>query len=448
MNMQKYVTIGLCAIVLASTPLSASADFIFNPHLIITDEELVAYRSMTLGEIEAFLEDRQSGLVELVTEDYDGVRRSAAEIIYQAAHEHRISPRVLLATLQKEQSLVTERQPSQNQLDKAMGYRCPDNQPCNPKALGFGKQVDGAAWQFREYLNNHDRWTYRVGKEAEISGYIIKPQNKATAGLYNYTPHYSGNNSFWRIWVDFFGKNYPDGSLVQVRGEKTVWLIRYGIRRAFTSYAALTSRYDPKKILTISKADLEKYQVGPTISFANYSLLRAENGDTFLLVDDTLRKIASEEVFRRIGFNWEEVEQVVDRDLLNYQLGDEITLATIYPTGALLQDATTGGVFFVKDGIKQPIHSREIMQSVFVGRKPVQVAPAELDSYATGRPVLFKDGELIKADTDSQVYVIANGKRHWIPSEKIFAKFGYRWDNIITTTPKAVMIHDLGEDIK
>jgi hypothetical protein len=54
-----------------------------------------------------------------------GQTLSAANIIYDAAQAYGISPRVILATLQKEQSLVTDPTPWQNNtvaVNCAMGY--------------------------------------------------------------------------------------------------------------------------------------------------------------------------------------------------------------------------------------------------------------------------------------------------------------------------------------
>ena len=333
-------------------------------------------------------------------------------------------------------------------MERAMGYRCPDSGSCHPNTLDFGKQVDGAAWQFRQYLDAPLRWTFQAGNQYEIDGYLIRPANTATAGLYNYTPHYSGNERFWRLWVDYWGRNFPDGSLVKAPDSPAVWLIQYGVRRLITSYAVLLSRFNPQSILTISRSDLEKYEIGPSIKFSNFSLLQSPDGKIYLVVDDYIRHITSPEVFRTIGYNIEEVEPIDDADLAAYQLGDPITLESIHPTGALLQDNTSGGVFFVQDGLKHPIYSRELMKANYPNRILTQVSPEELDQYQTGSPVKFRDGTLVRASNDSKVYVIANGIRRWVQDEAAFANFGYKWDNIITTSQQAVLVHELGEPIE
>jgi hypothetical protein len=424
------------------------ADYYFNPEYIISDEEATDYLSMSSADIQGFLRERNSGLADLVTPDYNGINKKASEIIWQASMESKINPKLLLATLQKEQSLIGDSAPTQRQLDRAMGYRCPDSGSCNPKTLHFGKQVDGCAWQFRQYFDYPGSWNYKMNETYLIDGWFITPMNHATAGLYNYTPHYSGNNHFWKIWQEYFGRDYPDGSLLKAYDGPAVWLIQYGSRRLITSWGVLVSRFDPKRIINVSRSDLEKYEIATPIKFYNYSLIGLPDGRIYLLADDELRHIASFEVFRVIGFNPEEVIPVEEADLAGYKYGKDITIETIYPTGALLQNSDTGGVYYVEDGIKYPIYSAEIMKVNFKDRILTQISPKELEDYPLGDPVKFRDGEIVKGDGDSKVYVISDGYRRWVKTAEAFAKFGYKWDNIIATTAQAVNIHPLGEDIE
>jgi hypothetical protein len=448
-KLKPIVFLIFCFIVfLISYPRCALADYYFNPHFILTDEEMTDYQSMSLAGIELFLEDKGSYLANRYFPDYNEINKTAAEIIWQAARESEISPKVLLVTLQKEQSLIEDSAPTQRQIDRAMGYRCPDDGVCNPSTLHFGKQVDGAAWQFQQYFDNPLDWTYQKGETYEIDGFLITPVNQATANLYTYTPHYSGNKRFWQIWQDYWGRNYPDGSLLKAYDNPGVWLVQYGMRRLITSWGILLSRFDPNKIITVSRTDLEKYEIGPSIKFYNYSLLETPDGRIYLLVDDKLRYITSPEVFRIIGFHPEEVIEVAPADLAGYSYGPDITVESVYPTGALIQNNETGGVYYVENGIKQPIYSREIMDANFKSRILTAVSPEELEQYPTGSPVKFKDGELIKGENDSKVYVISDGYRRWVKSEEAFANFAYKWDNIIVTNQQAINIHPLGEDIE
>jgi len=165
---------------------------------------------------------------------------SAAQIIYNAAHDYNINPQVLLVTLQKEQSLVTDDWPWTSQFTKAMGYACPDSSPgCDSTYYGFYNQVTSAAWQFRHYLDNPNNYNYVVGTDyilysptAGCGGSNVVIQNQATAALYDYTPYQPnaaalsgvsnsspggtvtcgayGNRNFWWYFNQWFGPSSPN----------------------------------------------------------------------------------------------------------------------------------------------------------------------------------------------------------------------------------------------
>ena len=89
---------------------------------------------------------------------------SAAEIIYSVAQEYGISPKVLLVVLKKEYgALFTDDWPVINQFNYVMGAGCPDNGPgwsanCDPKYKGFYRQMDYAGWLYDNYKKNI--WNY------------------------------------------------------------------------------------------------------------------------------------------------------------------------------------------------------------------------------------------------------------------------------------------------
>ena len=62
---------------------------------------------MDLQQIRDFLKDRGSFLQRPVV-DVDGVQVDPAQLIFNAAQTFQINPQVLLATLQKEQGVITQ----------------------------------------------------------------------------------------------------------------------------------------------------------------------------------------------------------------------------------------------------------------------------------------------------------------------------------------------------
>lgn len=172
--------------------------------------------------------------------------KSAARIIYDVSVACNINPKVLLVTLQKEQSLITDDWPWPSQYTKATGYGCPDSDlpdnvdsnqnGCYDQYEGFFNQIYYAARQFQRYKIQGHLFNYQAQQTSFVAyhpngscgGTNISIYNHATAGLYNYTPYQPnqaalnnlygtgnscssyGNRNFWRMFSDWFGNPHID----------------------------------------------------------------------------------------------------------------------------------------------------------------------------------------------------------------------------------------------
>ena len=467
MNNKKISLISI--LIFGSFFLVNSAKAEFNPNNIISDYEILNYSSMGYSEVKDFLKSKNGYLANYNVTTPEGRKVSAAQAIYDISQTNKINPQFLLVLLQKEQSLIEDKSPRQSQLDWATGYGCPDGSSCNPRWKGLYKQVNSASLQFMYYMNGCqeiDSPSYKPGanycsfKPGETYTFtnpystlkqgndVVTIENKATAGLYIYTPHvYNGNYNFHKIWQRYFTRTYPNGTLLQAIGEPGVWLIQKGQRRPFLSKGALTTRFDTNKIIQVNKTELDKYPLGPSIRFPQYSLVRSPMGKIFLLVDNKKRLIVSPEAFRAIGFNPEEVINASWEDIKHYEDGENITENSSYATGALLQDNTSGGVYYVEGSTKAPLIDSVYLRTKFKNRTITPVSPEELSRYTKVAPYKFGDGELITSEIHPAVYVIADGKLHALSSAEVFEGLGYKWDNIITVPQRIVDLYEIGDAI-
>lgn len=229
-------------------PPKASASY-YSPNLI-DNSKFTNYSSMGVNAIQSFLISKGSYLRSYhSTEDcyspsgphysffqaHYSCGRSvlAAQIIYDAANAFQINPQVILATMQKEESLITDPSPSSSQLNYAMGFGCPDSSGCSGYS-GFFHQVDYGTRQFRidyELSSGRSYWGYGPssypcnGKTRYYSTALkagnnvyfyddygtaythFRIANAATASLYCYTPHvYPGSKrqyfsgSYWFVY--------------------------------------------------------------------------------------------------------------------------------------------------------------------------------------------------------------------------------------------------------
>lgn len=183
--------------------------------------------------------------------------RSAAQMIYDIAQARGLSPAVLLTTLEKEQSLVTDTWPYRVQYNTAIGYGCPDGGNCNADYYGLANQLNLGATLLRVGLDrncgntsSYPGWSfpsqYRLGNTPSIDGRPTNIQTCATGALYGYTPHrpdsawlraandnnyYYGNYNFITIYQRWFGAVWTDPYHAQYAGQTTTPAIVQGQQR-------------------------------------------------------------------------------------------------------------------------------------------------------------------------------------------------------------------------
>lgn len=451
----------LLLVVVAAAPLTPARAL--GNDLIIGDHDLLDSDSMSSSRVQQFLGNRGSYLSRYEL-DFEGTRQGAADVIVAVARRYGLNPKFFLTLLEKEQSLISDAAPTQHQLDYALGYGCPAS--CSSAYRGFGTQLSAAARRITEdYLpalrqrGQFNGWGPGLTKTT-IDGLPVTPANVATAVLYIYNPYvgkYGGgdprwgaNSLFQLLWVRWFVRKYPDGALLRVRGDKGIWLIRHGQRLPFTSRAAFVTNYDPAKVITVARDEIDTYKVGPAIKYPEPSLLQVkQGGGVYLLVNGERRPIASRDVLRTLGYNPEEIIRGVDeRELAAYPKGQAVTEADVYPTGRLLKSRTSGGVIFVDaQGFRHPIYAREIFQSKFRGQVPQLARDETINALPVGEPVMFRDGELVATRTERKVYFVSNGSRRLVPDVETFRELGFKSKNIIWTTDRALNLHPLGEPL-
>lgn len=477
-SLRIIVVVGL--VISLATPFAAPvaqaqvAPLVFNANYIIADDQMTDYLGMSASKIQEFLDTKPGVLGNYVHSD----GRTAAQVIADAAQSYQISPKVLLTTIQKESSMITRSSfntdgysgSKQYYLDWITFYGWCDS--CSTGVdKGFANQVSATAAAFRRYLDRMAQYgtsvsgwgpsisrsllcidsDYYSGRNICTPGttITITPGNAATAALYTYTPHPGGNHGFWKIWNDYsfnVRRLYPDGTLLQAKGGKSIFLIQNGMKRKFATMSAFLSRYSPKRIIVVPADALAQYDTGKVIAFANYSVVQAPNRGIYLLVDDTKRPIKSKKAFQTAGFTKEEVVKASWKDLDNYTTGEPITTENIYPGGELLQHNKTGAIYFVKDGIRHPIISGAIYKSQFGNQKPIMTPGSKLAKYEKGSLIGFKDGDLVQSKTDTVVYFISNGYRLPIAGSAAARAFGFDkiWKSRIITDDKSIGVHPLG----
>jgi PAS domain-containing protein len=285
-----------------------------------------------------------------------------------------------------------------------------------------------------------------VGQTYPIDDIMVTMQNRATAALYNYTPHLHGNQNFFRLWHRYFSQQYPDGTLLKTATAPDVWLVEGGFRRRFSSWTALVTRFRPELIVEVPQSVLDQFEPGREIAFPQYAVLRdSTSGKIYLYANDTKRYMNAE-TFRILGFNPEEVEDVPAADLAAVPNGADIKLQEAYPLGAVVR-APTKELYLVQDGVKHRILDDVLLKFMFAGKKIRTDTAAKIAKYKSGDPVLLPDGTLARSMAEPAVYVISHGQRRPFTSGEIFEQLGYSWSNVHVFNQALIDAHPLGQGV-
>lgn len=168
----------------------------------------------------------------LAEENMNG--ESAAHIIWQAAQDYHINPKVLIVLIQKETGLITDPIPNSWDYQRTAGYGCPDTAACSEKYYGFKNQIRNAAQLFRIVMDGNSSYypigynNVRYSPNPDCGSSVVYINNLATSALYRYTPYQPnagalaagygtapcgayGNRNFFAYFQDWFGNILDEG---------------------------------------------------------------------------------------------------------------------------------------------------------------------------------------------------------------------------------------------
>lgn len=225
---------------------------------LISDSEFVNWGTLDATGVQQFLNAHGGTRLRGFSEG----GRSAAQIIADSARSNGLNPFVILATIQKEESLVDSNTNFDYRVNWAMGYgicdSCSPDDPDIQKYYGFTKQIDNGAWQLKR---NYSYWAsngsdWNVGKTMNIDGLNVRFSNRATSALFRYTPHLPGNENFVNIYNRYktfrgSAKFNTKGSSVKSKVSKTKSSISGDVTYGAQTYrqAGITSLRPGQKVI-------------------------------------------------------------------------------------------------------------------------------------------------------------------------------------------------------
>jgi hypothetical protein len=484
-------TLTFTGLVVTATPSQAALDAsTFDPGLIISDSVFNDWGTMDAASIQKFLNARVP-----VCDDDDGgpkclrnykedvvgsyaIRnslhsyslkvcadvpaaedRTAAQIIASVAVACKINPRVLLVTLQKEQGLVSAKDPTTYMYKAAMGYGCPDSAPqicgqdSNSKSRLFW-QMYRAAWQLKWYGDPRGSFTYlRPGTmismgynpKASCGRQTFKLKSQATAKLYYYTPYVPnksalknlwgsgdscgayGNRNFWRQFWTWFGSPVAGGYLLKSSTNETFLVNQDSGKRYLITQDSMISDFKPLgPIGTVSEAYLSSFTDAGELK----SVVSDSAGKRYMIVDGFKYQVASSTQAASLGLDWATASALTDVQVDNF-------------TNLAFGKSLTSGEIFLLDGsIRRLVASAELHKTLSVMGGTATFTDEFLNRFTLGSPATG----LIQ-NAASARFGIFDGKKIQLANSAQATALGYDWnqatsisDPTLASIPSATFI--------
>ncbi len=151
--------------------------------------------------------------------------------------------------------------------------------------------------------------------------------------------------------------------------------------------------------------------------------------EVYTIKNGKKRHIPSSRAFERRGLAWGNIKKISQEELESY------------PEDELIGASDSPAVYLIIAGMKRHIPSSEVFESYGFDWDDISIVSRdELGDYS--------DVNLVRAAGDVKVYLLAGGKKHWIPTIAVFNKHGYKWENVIIVNSTEQNAVPEGENIE
>jgi hypothetical protein len=351
---------------------------------------------------------------------------SAARIIYNAAQDHRINPKVLLVMLRKESlNLFSDSWPLKSQYKYAMGYACPDSGPgysanCDASKAGFLNQMNYAAWQLRYYYNNMGSYNYAPGRWNTIQ-YSPNPacgtkdvyiENNATASLYIYTPYTPndaalnaypgqancgayGNRNFWFFWQEWFGSTLLNGNFLRTEANATVYLIGDNVKYPIADGSILSAASALGGVGFTSQTYLDTIPTGSTMS----RFIRSPDGTIYFFDANIKLAFTSCTTVAAFGGSCGTEAQLSQAEVDKFVTGPNVTRG---------MKTTSGRTYYIDGGTKREVLDPQSLTAAGLSTNYNVLSDSAFNNLPYGNPYA-RSGAIVKSRQNASKRLIGEG---------------------------------------
>ena len=213
--------------------------------------------------------------------------------------------------------------------------------------------------------------------------------------------------------------------LYTIRGEKRAVKIDGGVIQSVADDAGTLAPAESARVRVLNENQFSLFPEQNKTMLPDRTLVKSRSrNDIYLIEGGKRRHITSAKLFQKLGYSLAKVGVVSDRELLGYAKGEAIT----FQDGTLLMSEKDKKIYLIKEGGKRHIISQKAFsQNKFKQKDVIGVSEYELEAYPTNGIVGLPEGTLVSSSAKASApnYVIADGGRKKIPSWDMFKRWGF-----------------------
>jgi len=240
---------------------------------------------------------------------------------------------------------------------------------------------------------------------------------------------------------------YPDGSLVQIKNDPTVYMIDNGKKRSFnmTAKQFIKLGFDFDNVKQVTVDELISYFDGPVIKYGPDKQLISDGTKTYLAENGKKRLISSNQLFSILGYSRSKVKKIDSSQIVTYLDGDPL----LYPEGTLLRSSDKPTVYLMKNGQKHEfVSAQSFLKLGYKWGKVLAAKPAEIAQAPSGNIVTYAEGTVLEVLNDPNVFLFSKGALHQFVSNEIFQNLKYKRSQILTVSADELSYYIQGDPVK
>lgn len=255
------------------------------------------------------------------------------------------------------------------------------------------------------------------------------------------------DDQFISFYLDGLDIVYPDGTLVRKENDYKVYYIEDKMRREVTSLTLMNVLgFDMNSVISINGDEFDHFPKSKAMKYPEGSLVRSIDIPSIYLIKDGKKKeFTSAVLFETAGYKWNDVIEIDTSEMDQYPSDGRV----LYPDGFLIRSKDAPEIYFLESGKRRKIISIDLFENLgYKWNDVILIDPDEIKDYPIGKNMIYPDGTLVKRDGFPIIFRIENGKRKEFTSITLFEATNSKWSDIISLSKDEFLSYQLDGFVK